>query len=85
MDEHEDHHPEEREIIPPEEHAIVDKHIFVNALTTSEMAVLLREAIEKKRQVNPAYQPPPVMQKTLDNSTHFGKLKNKESLESLRM
>jgi hypothetical protein len=52
--------------------------------TTSEMVLMLNHAIGKKREMNPSWQPPPVMQKTLENAIHFGKLKNKESMEAVR-
>lgn len=55
-----------------------------HVLTNSEMRFLLNGHINAKKQKNPAYEPPSVMQRTMDYVNKFACGKNEEVMREIR-
>jgi DNA-directed RNA polymerase II subunit RPB4 len=74
-------------VLPHEEIPLVDKNVFKGAhvLTNSEINILLSSHLSYKRERNPTYLPPPVMQRTIDYVGKFNGGKNEEALQQIRM
>ena len=79
-------HDELAEVLPPQEYAVVDKAIFrdAHALTNSEMNLILTGVMTAKREKQPNWQPPSVMQKTMDYTGKFANVRNTEALKAIR-
>ncbi len=77
----------EQESLPPAERDLVDWETFkyAHVLTNSELNLMLSSHLMAKRERHPTYQPPPVMQRTIDYVGKFHGAKNEEAMKRIRM